>query len=161
METWQIFSRILSTPKENKGLFTPTYNGVTATASLVSSTLDWLWRTQYQKTTMVNEWTRRQRRFLQTLNSCRGIGYACGLESIRIFNNLCKPIEIYIYARKNHLFASYPVAKHANSATRGYRHATKTSELIYWRHTGAHFIPRNNFANLSSFAKVSVPVRTT
>ena len=55
METWQAYSRILATPKENKGLFTPTYNGVTATASLVSSTLDWLWRTQYQKTTMVNE----------------------------------------------------------------------------------------------------------
>ena len=44
--------------------------------------------------------------------------------------------------------------------TRGYRHVTKTSGLVYWRHTGAHFIPRNNFANLGSFAKVSVPVRT-
>ena len=45
------------TPKENKELFTPTYNGITVSVSLVSSTLvvlnfrlsEWLWRTQKQK----------------------------------------------------------------------------------------------------------------
>ena len=39
--------------------------------------------------------------FSQTLNSFRGLGYALGNESIRIFNDLCKPIEIYIYAKKS------------------------------------------------------------
>ena len=39
--------------------------------------------------------------------------------------------------------------------TRGCRHATKTSGLVYWCRTGAHFIPRINFTNLGSFAKVS------
>ena len=29
-----------------------------------------------------------------------------------IFKNLCKPIAIYIYARKQHPFTSYPTAKH-------------------------------------------------
>ena len=39
METWQIFSHIFVTPKENKELFAPTYNGITASVSLVSLTL--------------------------------------------------------------------------------------------------------------------------
>ena len=32
------------------------------------------------------------------------------------FTDLCKPIETYIYARKEHPFASYPAAKHPNAA---------------------------------------------
>ena len=28
------------------------------------------------------------------------------------YDDLCKPIEIYIYVRKKHPFASYPAAKH-------------------------------------------------
>ena len=39
----------------------------------------------------------------QTLNSCRSFRYAHGNESIIIINDLCKLIEIYIYARKNPL----------------------------------------------------------
>ena len=38
-----------------------------------------------------------------------------------------------------------------------YSHATKTSGLILLYDTGAGFISGNNFANLGSFAKVSVP----
>ena len=34
------------------------------------------------------------------------------LGSIIYFNDLRKPIEIYIYSRKKHPFTSYPVAKH-------------------------------------------------
>ena len=34
----------------------------------------------------------------------------------------------------------------------------KPVDLVDWRRKGAHFISRNNFANLGSFAKVSVPV---
>ena len=56
-ETWQIFFRISITSKENEELFTSSYNGITASVSLVSSTLvvlnsrfsDWLWHTQKQK----------------------------------------------------------------------------------------------------------------
>ena len=62
------------TSKENIELFICTYNGITASVSLVSSTLivlnsrlsDWSWRKQKQKTTMVNEWTRRKWRFFQS-----------------------------------------------------------------------------------------------
>ena len=41
---------------------------------------------------------------------------------------------------------------------RHYRHTRKTSELFLLFNTGVDFILRNNFANSSSFAKVSVPV---
>ena len=54
--------------------------------------------------------------FAQTLNSCRSLGYARGHESIRIFNNLFKSIEIYIYAKNKHPFASHPAANHSNAA---------------------------------------------
>ena len=40
-----------------------------------------------------------------------------------------------------------------------YRHATKTSELFLLYGTGVGFNSSNNFANLASFAKVSVPVQ--
>ena len=103
---------------------------------------------QKPKTTMVNAWTRRQWRSFQTLNSCCSLSYARGHKSIKIFNDLCKPIKICIYARKRHLFASYPAAKHPNAANSGYRHATKTGRLVYCCRAGAHYIPRNNFANL-------------
>ena len=32
------------------------------------------------------------------------------------FTDLCKPVETYIYAWKKHPFASYPAAKHPNTA---------------------------------------------
>ena len=48
--------------------------------------------------------TRTQSRFFQSgtqaLDSFRSLGYARGNESIIYFADLCKPIEIYIYARK-------------------------------------------------------------
>ena len=71
-------------------------------------------RTQ-TKTLTGNEQTRAQSRFFQgetlTLDSCRSFDYARGNESIIFFTDLCKPIKRYIYARKKHLFASYPAAK--------------------------------------------------
>ena len=39
-----------------------------------------------------------------------------------------------------------------------YIHATKTRELFLLYNTGVDFSSSNNFANLGSFAKVSVPV---
>ena len=53
------------------------------------------------------------------MSSCRSLDYARGHKSIRIFNDLCKQIEIYIYARKKHPFASNPAAKHPNAANSG------------------------------------------
>ena len=44
--------------------------------------------------------------------SCRSLGYACGNKSIILFNILCKPIEIYIYDRKEHPFTGYSAAKY-------------------------------------------------
>ena len=40
-----------------------------------------------------------------------------------------------------------------------YRHATKTNGLFLLHSAGVNFSDRNNFANLGSFAKVSVPVQ--
>ena len=40
-----------------------------------------------------------------------------------------------------------------------YRHTRKTSERFLLYNTGVNFSLRNNFANLGSFAKVSVPVQ--
>ena len=40
------------------------------------------------------------------------LGDARGNKSIIFFNDLCKPIEIYIYARKKHPFTNYPAAQH-------------------------------------------------
>ena len=45
--------------------------------------------------------------------------YACGHDSIRIFTDLCKSIEIYIYARKKHPFTSYLAAKHPKHSKLG------------------------------------------
>ena len=43
--------------------------------------------------------------------------------------------------------------------TCGYRHTTKTSELFLLFNMGVDFSSRNNFPNLGSFAKVSIPVK--
>ena len=40
------------------------------------------------------------------------------------------------------------------------RHATKTSGPFLFHDKGVGFSSRNNFANLASFAKVSVPLHT-
>ena len=56
---------------------------------------------------------------------------ACGKRSIINFNNLCKPIEIYIYARKKHPFTSYSTTnhlKHSKSAITDVRE--KTADLF-------------------------------
>ena len=97
-------------------------------------------------------------KWTQALYSCRSLGYAGGNKSIIFFNNLCKLIEIYIYVRTKHPFTSYPAEKHPKQQTCGYRHTTKTSGLFYWHRTGADYSSHNNFANLGSFAKVSIPV---
>ena len=42
--------------------------------------------------------------------------YAHDNKSIICFKDLCKAIEIYIYARKKYPFTSYPAAKQQNAA---------------------------------------------
>ena len=63
-----------------------------------------------------NKQTRTQSHFVQsetlTLNSCRSLDYARGHEVITYYTDLCKPIEIYIYAKEKHPFAGYPAAEH-------------------------------------------------
>ena len=67
----------------------------------------------------------------QTLNSCRSLDYARGNWSIIYFNDLCKPIEIYIYARKKHPVTCCPTAKAPRTQqTCGNRHSTKTSGIF-------------------------------
>ena len=87
----------------------------------------------------------------QTLNWCRSIDYAHGNKSITFPNDLCKPIETYIYAGSKHSFTSNPAAKHPKHSI---------FEVADIREKPADYSSRNNFANSSSFAKVSVPVGT-
>ena len=47
-----------------------------------------------------------------TFNTCRSLDYTHDNESIIFFNDLCKPMEIYIHARKKYPFTSYSTAKH-------------------------------------------------
>ena len=119
--------------------------------------------TRKQKKTVRNEKTRRQWCFFrgetQTLNFYRGLEYARSKKFVIFFNNQCNPIEICIYARKKHLFTSYPAAKHLKKwQICYYTHARKTSRPCWLYGTGIGFSSSNNFANLGSFAKVTVPV---
>ena len=61
--------------------------------------------------------------------------------SLLFFNDLCKPITVYLYVRKKHPFASCPTAKHLT-----HLNTTKISGLFFRT-------PRP-----SALAKVSVPV---
>ena len=146
-EAWQFFSHVFVTPIENKELFTPTQNRMTASVSLVPETLvilnarslDWLRRAQ-TKTTMRNKWTRREWHFFrsetQTINPCHSLGYARGNESIVIFNDLWKPIKTHIYARKKNPFESYPAAKHPNTANLRLQTYDKNTLTFLSRNTG-------------------------
>ena len=58
--------------------------------------------------------------------------------------------------RKTHPFTSYPVAK--NQKHRKFAITGMREKPLY--DTGVNFSSRNNFTNLGSFAKVSVPVET-
>ena len=75
----------------------------------------------------------------QTLSFDSSHDCAHGSESVIFSDDLCKPIE---------------QTKH-----RKFPNATKTSGLLLLHSTGVNFSSRNNFANLGSFAKVSVPVQ--
>ena len=114
---------------------------------------------------MRNEWKRRQWRFFwsetQTFKSCRSIDYARNNKSIMCSNDLCRPIEKYIYVSEKAPICKLSRSKEPKTQqTCGYRHTRKTSRLFKWHRTGVHFCSFNNFANLGSFAKVSVPVES-
>ena len=71
------------------------------------------------------------------------------------FNDFCKPIETYIYVRKNDPFTSYPAAKHPKHNKLA---ITDIREKPVDSFNDIYFSSRNNFANLGFFAKVSVPI---
>ena len=65
-----------------------------------------------QKMTVGTEQTRRQWRFSEVKHKHLTPVAVLANKSIKFFTNLCKPIEIYTYAKKNHPFTCYPAAKH-------------------------------------------------
>ena len=82
------------------------------------------------------------------------------LTSLIYFTNLCTPIETYIYARKKHPFVSYPAAKHPNASNLQLQTYEKKQWTLFNNTARASTLSsRNNFQNLGSFAKVSVPVK--
>ena len=70
--------------------------------------------------------------------------------------NLCKPIEIYIYARKSTHLLVIPHQRTQNAANSGLQTYKKSQPALFTCHTGASFSPRDNLYNW--FAKVSFPV---
>ena len=76
-------------------------------------------------------------------------------------NDLCKLIEIYIYARKKRPFTSYPAAKHPKHSEFAVTDMQQIPlEFLLLYSTCVDFNSRNSFANLGSFAKGSVPVQS-
>ena len=61
---------------------------------------------------------------------------------------------------KKRLFTSYPAAKHQNTANLALKTTRKFSRLFVQYHTGGGFNSHNNFANLGSFAKISILVES-
>ena len=96
----------------------------------------------------------------QTLNSCRCLNYARANKSITFFNDLYKPIEIYIYTRKS--THSQVTSQQSTQNKANLRlHTRKTSGPFFLYDTSVDFSSHNNFANIGSIAKVSIPVKTT
>ena len=67
---------------------------------------------------------------------------------------------IYITMHKKHPFASYPTAKHQTTANLLDLQTFEKNQWTLLYNTGVNFSSRNSFANLCSFAKVSVPVKS-
>ena len=88
------------------------------------------------------------------MNSCRSLDYA---ESIIYFTDLCKSIETYIYAKKKHLFASYPAAKHPNTANLRLHTYDKNQWTFLLTPHGRRLKLSEEFSKFGFFAKVSVP----
>ena len=83
----------------------------------------------------------------QSLNSCHSLDYARDNESIIYFNDLCKPIEIYIYARKKHPFTSYPAAKHPKHSKFAITDMREKPVDFLLSNTGVDFSSYNDFVN--------------
>ena len=75
---------------------------------------------------------------MQTLNSCRSLGYARGNKSTIYFNSLCKPIEMSMLGKSTHWQVIQQQSTRMQQ-TWGYRHATKTSGLFLVRRHGRQF----------------------
>ena len=113
---------------------------------------EYVQRTQTEKKTVRKEKPRRQWRFFwsgaHTLNSCHSLDCARGSKSILwFFNDLCEPIEIYIYVRKMRPFTSYHAAKHS-------KHSKFAITDMREKPADSH----NKFANLRSFASVETTI---
>ena len=158
--------------KKIKELFPPTGNKIAASVRCLSfrpvvlnaRLANYLRRTQTKEDGEKRKNPKKvmlfPRRETQTSNSCRSFDYARDNKSIICFNDLCKLTEIYISARKKHLFTSYPAAKHQNAANLGLQTYEKNQWTFLWHHAVVNCIASNNLSNLGSFARVLVPVIT-
>ena len=72
---------------------------------------------------------------------------------------LCTRQQVYyiMYKGKASIYKSSR-SKGPKTRVAGYKHKKKTSGLCLWYETGVYFSCLNNFANLSSFTKVSISV---
>ena len=91
-------------------------------------------------------------------NTNRSLDYA--RMSIIVFNKFWKLIETYIYVRKKHHLQVTPQQSTQNTTNLPLQTYEKTKKFFLFYDTGVDFSSRNNFANLDSFAKGSIPVRS-
>ena len=93
------------------------------------------------------------------MNTSRSFGYECGKKSTIFFNDLCKPMEIYIYARKKHPFTSYPAAKHPETSNLWLQTYDRNQLTFFTDAARAPTLaPARILRTEVFFAKVSVPV---
>ena len=86
-------------------------------------------------------------------NSFRSLGYARGNESIIYFTDLCKPIETYIYAKKNTHLQVIPQQRTQTQQTCGYRHTTKNQWTYF------HNAARGSTLALAIIFIIQVPLQ--
>ena len=118
---------------------------VTSTTVILDTGLnDWLQR-------MRTKWDDKKRRkpkvvTLFPLSRIQTLNFCCSLNHARDNKPNIYSSNLFLLAKK-HLFTSYPAAKHQNTANLGLQ-------------TYVDFSSCNNFANIGSFAKISVHVYT-
>ena len=75
------------------------------------------------------------------------------------FNDLCNPIEKYIYVSKKHPLRCRTTAKHPKRNKLQVTNINRKTSGLFWLHQkDVYFSPRNNLANFSAFTKVFEPV---
>ena len=136
-------------------LFTLTQNGIAVIVWYVSSM-------PVVSDAMLNDWLRRiqtkQRRNPKTVTLDSDTRHGNSIASLKRARVMKSIIYIKMREEKAPIYKSSRSKAPKTQQICHYRHVRKTSERFFLFNTSVDFSLRNNFANSSSCAKVSVPV---